>query len=392
LPDRYVEGLCPHCKKPAKGDSCDHCGKILEPEELLNAKCILCGGTPVPKRQTQMYIKMSALQDKIQNFFDARKENWPNNAVGMTQRYLDEGLRDRAITRSIPWGIDIPRDGWDDRKIYIWAENVLGYLSASETEFIAEQKNTVHYYVHGKDNIPFHSIILPALILSRNSAMPKSPYHLPDYIISSEYINVNGEKISKSRGNQIFAETMYENFDIDVVRFYLLRIINDKRDANFTCEEFTNVVNGELVNNFGNLVNRTLSFVKTKFENKIPKITRADDEVTGQIILAKGQWYKFLENGQVSNALKIALDLVNFGNKYFADKKPWAVLENDGAECKNIIATVIEIIRTATELLNPFIPFSCEKVAKWLEHEILPEIGVLWQRLDLKAVKDIIKL
>jgi len=377
LPDRYVEGLCPHCKKPAKGDSCDNCGKILEPEDLIAPKCILCGSTPTPKSQTHMYLELSKLQSKIQKFFDERKANWTPNAVGMTQRYLTEGLRDRAITRSLAWGIDIPRAGWEDRKIYIWAENVLGYFAASEPEFFVENGKTdfLHYYVHGKDNIPFHSIILPGLIFAHGNGVPK--YHLPDKIIAFEYVNVGGEKISKSKGNQIFAHTMHENFDMDMVRYYLLRIISDKRDSNFTIEEFVNVINGELVNNFGNLVNRTLSFVKTRFDNQIPRTETKFQEVKD----ALREYHEKMPAGDVSGALKAIMDLVNFGNKYFADKKPWV---NEDA---NTIAEVISIIRASAEMLDPFIPTAAGKVKKWLSGDTLPEIEILWQRLELPKVK-----
>jgi len=377
LPDRYVEGTCPHCKKDAKGDSCDHCGKIIEPEELINPKCKLCGGTPSVKDTTQLYLKLSALQPQIQKFLDERKDKWTANAVGMTQRYLNEGLHDRAITRSIEWGVPVPKDGWDDKKIYIWAENVLGYLSASEQAFTLEKNSAtgraLHYYVHAKDNIPFHSIILPGLIMANT----KAKYHLPDIIVASEYVNLAGAKISKSKGNLITAEELYTAFDVDMIRYYFLRTTNDKKDTNFTFEDFVNIINGELVNNFGNLVNRTLSFVKTKFENKIPK--------AGKIVEFDTEEHEYeahLLAGNVSRALQIAMDVVNAGNKYFADNKPWVT--ND----KKIIGDVVGIIKTATNLLAPFIPTACEKVKKWLETDTLPEIEILFKRLDIKEIKE----
>ena len=410
LPDRYVEGICPHCKKPAKGDSCDHCGQILEPEDLIDPKCILCGTTPKPQIQTQMYLKLSALQGKIQHFFDDRKDKWTTNAVGLTQRYLNEGLQDRAITRSLAWGIDIPKKGWDDRKIYIWAENVLGYFSASEPEFRADEPNALHYYVHGKDNIPFHSIILPALIMARNGTLNAktdrglTPYHLPDIIVASEYVNVGGEKMSKSKGNIIPVHVMHENFDVDMVRFFLLRIINDKRDANFTWEEFVNVINGELVNNYGNLVNRTLSFAKTKFGGRVragamdedSKSVCVDGDVAVVIENAKKEWHELMPLGHVAAALKVAMDLVNFGNKYFADKKPWSGIDCDP---RSVVGDVTEIIRAATYMLTPFIPNACGKVALWLGGDgsrghgeiILDDIEVLFQRLELSRVMEIVE-
>jgi methionyl-tRNA synthetase len=391
LPDRYVEGICPHCKKKAKGDSCDSCGAILEPEDLLEPKCLLCGGTPHAKDQTQLYIKLSALQDKIREFYEERKSTWTTNAVGLTQRYLGEGLRDRAITRSLAWGVPVPREGWADRRIYIWAENVLGYFSASEPKFIEdshqkigkyrpEKSEILSYYVHGKDNIPFHGVILPGLLLAHGGG--EARYHLPDKIISSEYITVGGDKLSKSKGNQIFAYTLYENFDVDMVRYFFLRTLSDKRDVNFTLEEFVNLINGELVNNFGNLVNRTLSFVASKFDRKIPSV-KTEKDVAAEVEKCEKAVFDLMWAGDTAAALRLIMDLVNFGNKYFAEKKPWLTLD------KQTIGEVIFIIRSCTQMLAPFIPNACEKIRGWLSGDTLPEIDVLWQRLELAKVKEV---
>jgi len=364
LPDRYVEGTCPHCKHDAKGDSCDSCGKMLEPEELLTPRCILCNGTPKPREQTQMYIKLSALQDRIQKYFDERKDKWTHNAVGLTQRYLNEGLHDRAITRSIDWGVPVPIKGWDERRIYIWAENVLGYLSASEPEYL-RGKDLLHYYVHGKDNIPFHAIILPALLMAHGGE-----YHLPDKIIASEYVNLNGQKISKSKGNLITAEELANTFDIDMIRYYFLRTVNDKRDSNFTIQDFINVVNGEVVNNFGNLVNRTLSFIKSKYDNKIPRTKKGNQIPT--------EYHELMVVGSTGKALSVVMDIVNAGNKYFADEKPWIEPEKS----KEVIANVIDIISSTAYMLKPFMPTACEKIESWLSTDTLPEIDILFKRLE----------
>ena len=419
LPDRYVEGICPHCKKEAKGDSCDHCGKILEPEDLISPKCKLCGSKPVGRDTTQMYLKLSALQSQIQQFFDKRKERWTANAQGLTQRYLNEGLHDRAITRSIEWGVPVPKKGWEEKRIYIWAENVLGYLSASSTEFIKEASGLcgnshaasgtgatplrhlaqtvldagktslmnsangalLHYYVHAKDNIPFHSIILPGLIMARNASVKMTGvqgvtpwYHLPDIIVASEYITLEGQKISKSKGNVLTAEELINEFDADMIRYYFLRTTNSQKDSNFTFEEFVNVINGELVNNFGNLVNRTLSFIKTKFDGVIPK------KKTAQKV--PESYRELMLQGNVNKALDIAMELVNHGNKYFAEHKPW---ENND---KKVIAEVVDIIKCATDMLEPFIPSACAKVKNWLSGNKLPEIEILFKRLDMKDVKE----
>ncbi len=391
LPDRYVEGICPHCGKPAKGDSCDHCGKMLEPEELKDPKCKLCGSTPVLKDTKQIYLSLSKLQPQIEKNAADKSKDWTNNAIGMTQKYLKEGLIDRAITRNIKWGIDLPESAnkmlgdTTDKKIYIWAENVLGYLSATKEikpdwqEFLIDntKSNKIHYYVHAKDNIPFHSIILPGLLLANN----KEKWHLPDKIISSEYITMNGKKISKSSGNYITAEQLINNFDVDFIRYYLLRNISDKKDANFSFEDFVNTINGELIDNFGNLINRTLTFIKNKFDNQIPEM-EPNKTITDQIKNTTNEVNKNIENGYCNKALLSAMELVAFGNKWFNDLAPWKTLS------KQTIAECVEIIRASCQCLKYFIPKSTIKVLDWIKTNELGEIGVLFKKLDLTEIKE----
>jgi methionyl-tRNA synthetase len=250
---------------------------------------------------------------------------------------------------------------------------VLGYLSASKEEFICENTPTkkLHYYVHAKDNIPFHGIILPGLIMAQGG-----DYHLPDIIVSGEYVTINGEKLSKSKGNYIEAHVLHENFDVDMVRYYFLRTWSEKRDVNFTANEFVNVVNSELVNGFGNLVNRTLGFIKTKFNGEIPTNVSMQKDTH--------EYHKHMELGMVQKGLLSAMELVDFGNKYFADEKPWVSLD------KQVIANVVYIIKEATKMLTPFIPTACAKVQKWLSDEVLGEFDVLWQRLDMKNTVEVL--
>ena len=421
LPDRYVEGTCPHCRAPAKGDSCDICGKILEPEDLIEPKCKLCGGTPRPKNTTQLYLNLSALQSKLEKYYAEKSPNWAVNAQGMAGRYLKEGLRDRAITRNIEWGVDVPRAGWDDKRIYIWAENVLGYLSAAKEfcersgrdwrEFLLDdaKSDKLHYFVHGKDNIPFHTIILPGLML----ANPAAKYHAPDIIASSEYGLLNGKKISKSAGNLITSEEMSDAFDPDLIRFYFLRNINDRKDINFTFEDFVNTVNGELINNFGNLVNRTLSFVHSKFGGVV-KVFDVADTIRTQIKDTYKAVTDLMTAGKINAALKTAFELVNFGNKYFADNEPWKNPESS----RKVIFEIITLIANIVKICEPFIPFSCAKVTKWLGIDVsplsrgvadpkrsegadgvfdyfvhkkdfkLPPVEILFKRLDMKEVRE----
>ena len=308
----------------------------------------------------------------------------------MTNKYLNEGLVDRAITRNITWGVPLPENAKKllgditDKRVYIWAENVLGYLSATKAikpdweDFLLDDKKTNkrHYYVHAKDNIPFHSVILPGLLLAETHHR----WHLPDYIISSEYLNMNGKKISKSSGNYITARQLIDNFDIDMIRYYFLRNTNDKKDANFSFEDFVYTVNGELIDNFGNLVNRTLSFIKNKFNGEIP-VMRHNPTITQTIEHTLTEFNALIEAGACSKALATAMTLVAFGNKWFSDNTPWKTLD------PQVIAECVTVIRAATNMLKYFIPFGTAKVEKWLANKTLDEISVLYQKLDINEVK-----
>ena len=417
LPDRYVEGTCPHCEKEAKGDSCDHCGKMLEPEELVSPRCKLCSATPVSRLTSQLYIRLSALQQTLQDYYNDKKDAWANNAIGLTGRYLNEGLHDRAITRNIEWGIPLPHNakkifGFSDKemsekKIYIWAENVLGYPSACKEfcdktgrrwqDFLLNGTPTekIHYYVHGKDNIPFHALILPGLLLSN----PRHDYHLPDMIVSSEYVKIAQDKISKSKGNLITAHEMVEKYPVDTIRYYFLKHVNDRKDTNFTIEEFTNTINADLVNGFGNLVNRTLSFIKTKLDGKtVPP--PLDPVIEQKIQNTFDEAGALIEAGRVNRALAVITDLVNFGNKYFDTAAPWRTIKTDADVCVTSLFGVTTIIANLARLLYPFIPNACDKLATmlhiqpntWQVHTFINkieinEIEILFKPLlDYKAV------
>ncbi|MCL2570279.1 MAG: methionine--tRNA ligase [Firmicutes bacterium] len=417
LPDRYVEGICPFCKGESKGDSCDGCGKMIEPEELLEPKCKLCAGKPIPRMTRQLYLKLATLEDRIREYFNARKESWANNAIGLTGRYLNEGLIDRAITRNIEWGVQLPKEeskqafNFSDaelkqKKIYIWAENVLGYLSVTKEwcertgrdwrEFLLDnvKSEKLHYYVHGKDNIPFHAIILPGLLMAGDGE-----YHLPDQIVSSEYVTMANDKMSKSKGNIIRAEDLVKTFDVDLIRYFFIRNVNDRKDVNFTLEDFCATINADLVNSFGNLVNRTLSFIKTKFNGRLVTGKRCS-AVEQEIANTYMEVGELIEKGKTNKALHRAMDLVHFANKYFDACEPWKTVKNDVEKCKSDLMDVINIIANLARVLYPFVPGACTKVAKWLkivanewrpifiENELkLGKFDVLFNRLDVKLVQ-----
>lgn len=406
LADRYVVGLCPFCKSPAKGDSCDHCGKILEPEILLEPKCSICGNTPELKETSQIYLQLNKLEKELKAYFNKRKDKWTINAQNMTQRYFDEGLQDRAITRNLNWGVPVPDCNDKNKVIYNWAENVLGYLSATKMycddhnlNWLDWWKNdsAIHYYVHAKDNIPFHSLILPALLLSNSNH-----YHLPDVLVSSEYVNIEGKKISKSAGTCLTVEELLQEFNSDMIRFYFAKNVNDKKDLNFTFLDFVNTINGELINNWGNLVNRCLSFIKSKFNCKLSHGT-LDLEIKQKIDTTFESVSKLIEEGKIALVIKEIMDLVSYSNKLFDSYAPWASLKVDEKKCQEQLFNVVTLINNINILLSIITPNACKKVFEYLgtnandfnpyyfdkDIVISENIAPLYSRIDLKEVSEI---
>ncbi len=398
LPDRYVEGLCPSCHEKARGDQCDACGTILETEILIEPKCTVCGSKPVFKETTHLFIAISKLERELKLLVDSHS-NWRKNAITFTNRYILEGLRDRALTRDLNCGIDVPLEGYEDKKIYIWAENVLGYLSMSaevaKLKGISFQElwgeDAKHYYVHAKDNIPFHTIILPALLICEGSG-----YHLPDEIISNEYLTLEGRKISTSQNWAIWVKDIIDRYNPDAIRYFLIANGPQKRDTDFSWDEFIKSNNSELLGGYGNFINRTVVFIH-KYYNAIIPHGDLDSEVQIKI---EDTYYKTGEQIEKGN-LKAALDgvfvLVRFSNKYFDDAAPWITRIENSKQCENTLYQCIQLVANLGVLMAPFLPFSSKKLFdwfgiddKWCFQTIpsgyqLAETDILFERID-KAV------
>lgn len=265
LQDREIQIKCPECGEITKADQCDNCGHTPSVEELKDGVCLSCGSKTIEKDNKNLYFALSKFQDIIQANTDKCKQFWRVNARNETEKYLKQGLKDRAVTRDLDWGIKIPLPGYETKRMYVWIEAVLGYLTdtmkLSEEngfnweDFWKEGHNNKIYMCHGKDNIVFHSIIFNGLL-----AGLEDNFHLVDVIVSTEYLNINDEKISKSKGNGITALEMLEKYNTDSLRFHIINNGPEKKDTNFTIEEFERTHNNEILNKFGNLVNRTLRF------------------------------------------------------------------------------------------------------------------------------------
>jgi methionyl-tRNA synthetase len=404
LPDRFVTGTCPECGKPARGDQCDNCGSLLDPSQLHERKCGICSQEPQFKPTRHLFISLSKYEDTIKEWV-SKSEGWRSNAIGMTLRYLNEGLKDRAVTRDIDWGISVPVEGFENKKIYVWVEAVLGYLSASKKaaqdigysfeDFWHRLDGSLHYYIHGKDNIPFHSVILPGLLLAAGG------YKLPDRIISSEYETLEGKKISTSGNWAVWVPYLLKKYDPDSIRFFFISNGPEKKDSDFSWNEFIQSHNTELVNQFGNLVNRSLVFLNKSYCLNVPSGT-LDSEIESLIESTYHTCGKAIEYGNFRDALDKVLALVRFGNRYFDEQKPWITIKEDSDKCSQTLFNLVQVIVNLSVLFEPFIPFASKKLRellnvtgtpKWEPAYIpsdasLNEPYILFNRLDKKLAEE----
>ncbi|NJP40982.1 methionine--tRNA ligase [Oscillospiraceae bacterium HV4-5-C5C] len=401
LTDRLVVGECPAYGMPTRGDQCDACGEVLEADTVVNARCSDCGSALIYKKSTQLFLLISKLETELRALLNNHPD-WRKNAIAFTKRYLDEGLRDRAITRDLDWGIDVPKDGYADKKIYIWAENVLGYLSTSAVlckergidfeELFGE--NALHYYVHGKDNIPFHTIILPSLILAHGKNL-----RLPDRIISSEYLTLEGKKISTSQNWAIWAKDIAARYNPDTIRYFFIANGPEKRDTDFSWREFVERNNTELLGGWGNLVNRTLVFIVKYLDGIVPKGV-LDHDTQSQIETAFAAVGEKIETGKFKEALDSAFDLVRYGNRCYDAGEPWKTRAQCPDACANTLFNCVQIIACLSMILTPFLPFSSSKIVKWLDltskwelQQVpagyqLPQITILFERIDKRYAEE----
>ncbi|MCL2317458.1 MAG: methionine--tRNA ligase [Methanomassiliicoccaceae archaeon] len=372
LPDRYVEGTCPKCgKEDTRSDQCDKCGTTFEPGDLIGPRCIHCRNEPMVKESNQFFLKLTAFNDPLMKFLDG-KDNWRPNVKAFTMNWLKDGLHDRAITRDMSWGVPIPLQGWEDKVIYVWFEAVIGYLSASiEYSKMVGKPNlwkeywknpeTKHYYFIGKDNIPFHSIIWPAILIGIGGL--NLPYDIP----ANEYLTFKGGKLSKSRGGAIDIPSILKEFDVDAVRFYLSVNMPDTHDVEFSWEDFQSKINNELVAALGNYYHRCLSFTHKNF-GKIPEADSAEGskEVTEMIASTLKEYNECLSNCDFKKGIKAVMELARFGNRYFDSVKPWSLIKTDKEKCGKVMNTNLMIVKALSVMAWPFLPRSSEKIWNYL--------------------------
>ena len=376
LADRYVEGTCPNCgAEGARGDQCDSCGRTLDPQDLIDMVCKICRNSPVIRETEHFFLKLSAFEGPLLEW--ARTQaHWRPNVRNFTISFLEGGLHDRAITRDIEWGVPVPLDGYEGKRIYVWFEAVIGYLSATKEWAQREsgpdrwkdfwQSESRAYYFIGKDNIPFHTIIWPAILMGYGGL--NLPYDVP----ANEFLNLEGLKLSTSRDWAVWLPDYLDRYEPDPLRYVLAAGMPETSDSDFSWREYIRRNNDELVATYGNLVHRTLTMVYRNFEGKVPE-PETLDELGNGLLQRAHQHFKDtganIEACRFRLALQSAMALAQAANRYLDQKAPWQAMRtrrDDAATTLWVILTVINCLKTQ---LYPFLPFSSEKLHRMLGFE-----------------------
>jgi methionyl-tRNA synthetase len=377
LPDRYIEGTCPFCGSPnARGDQCDDCGKPMNPGEMVNPRCRLCGGTPQFQDSEHFFLKLSAFQRELGDWVK-KQSHWRPNVSNLTKRYLKEGLRDRAITRDIDWGVAVPVKGFEDKRIYVWFEAVIGYLSASKEwartkgdgegwRPFWEDKEAKSYYFIGKDNIPFHTIIWPAMLMGYGGL--NLPYDVP----ANEFLTIEGKKLSTSRNWAVWVPDYLSRYEPDPLRYLLSINMPENGDTDFSWREFFRRNNDELVATYGNLVNRVLTFTYRNFGGSVPQAGKLDKPSEAIINSARetlNNMDGLLSQCHFKQAIMAGMALAQETNRYLDEKSPWKVIKEDKPAAGTALYVAIAALSALRTALYPFLPFSSQQLHQLLGFE-----------------------
>jgi methionyl-tRNA synthetase len=390
LPDRYIEGTCPICGyEHARGDQCDNCGNQLDPVDLIDPRSKINGETPKFVETEQYFLDLPAFTEVLATWLKSKQGQWRPNVLNFSLNLLDE-LRPRAITRDLDWGVPVPLDGWRDRpdkRIYVWFDAVIGYLSASiewarrygadpdEWRAWWQSPEAESYYFMGKDNIVFHSEIWPAMLFGYSGLGAKGgtpgdlgTLNVPTEVVSSEYLTMEGRKFSSSRAVVIYVRDFLARYDVDALRYYVAVAGPENQDTDFTWSEFLRRNNDELVATWGNLVNRSVSFAARNI-GSIPEpghLTEWDRDVLDRSRQAFGQVGASLSRSRFKAGINEAMRAVAEANKYMSDQAPWKLRESDPERMRTVLHVVLQLVSDAKTLLTPFLPESSGKVYRML--------------------------
>ena len=370
LADRFVLGTCPVCDyEEARGDQCENCGKLLDPVELKNPRCSTCGETPVIRDTKHLYIDLPAIRPVLEKWIKEAsvKGFWANNAIRMTEAWIRDGLKTRCITRDLKWGIPVPKEGYRDKVFYVWFDAPIGYISITATltrdwkSWWMNPEEVKLYQFIGKDNIPFHTVIFPSSLLGSGEKWTML-YHMS----STEYLNYENTKFSKSKGIGVFGTDAKETgIPADLWRFYIYYNRPEKSDAQFMWKDFQEKINSELIGNLSNLVNRTLTFIYRNFKGSVPDGKR--DEPFWQIIKAEEKKIEeAMEAVEIRDAFRLIFALSSIGNKKFQDAEPWRTIRENPPEAASLLFNLMYLIKDLAILVSPFIPATAQTIASFL--------------------------
>ena len=391
LADRYVEGVCPHCHDDgARGDQCDACGNTLDPKDLIDMRHRDCSAKPVFRETEHFFLRLSAFEQQLLDW--TRQQNhWKPNVKNFTVGFLEGGLKDRAITRDITWGVPVPIPGYEDKRIYVWFEAVIGYLSAAieagdelgnpDLWMDFWKDNARSFYFMGKDNIPFHTVIWPAMLLGYGG------YNLPYDVPANEYVNMESQKISTSRNWVINLKDAVQRYDPDPIRYTLSAIMPETSDSNFTWDEFVRRNNDELVATFGNLVNRVLSMIHRNFDGQVPSQNNVGTSEVEINKLAEATLISVSESIELCKfreGLTHCMSLAREVNRYLDEKAPWTAIKSDRDSAGTTLNNSVNIINCLKTLLHPYLPFSTQALHEMLGLEGgVEKNGWTWKSQEL---------
>lgn len=370
LADRFVEGTCPKCgSTDARGDQCDNCQSLLEPTELLEPRCSVCGTTPVIKKTKHLYLNLPKALPLLESWMNEASEKgfWAKNAVQVTRSWIRDGLKERCITRDLKWGIPVPKPGYEGKVFYVWFDAPIGYISitANYTEdWRSWWKNPDEvdlFQFIGKDNIPFHTVIFPSTLLSTGDK-----WTMLHHMSSTEYLNYEGGKFSKSRGIGIFGNDVQDTgIEADVWRFYMFYCRPEHADVMFSWKDFQEKVNGELIGNLSNLVNRTLTFINRFYDSSMGE-GAVNEELMSQIKEKEDQITEFLEKADERDAIRTIFALSSIGNKAFQEGEPWKMRKENPEKAAELLRTLVYLIRDLGILIAPYMPKTSLKLLGYL--------------------------
>lgn len=401
LPDRYVEGTCPICGfGQARGDQCDNCGNLLDALELINPKSKTDGSTPVIRETEHFFLDLPAFSDRLLEYLNKHADHWRPNVINFARNFIEAGLKGRAVTRDIEWGIAVPIEGWETKRLYVWFEAVMGYFTASVewANKIGQPEAWKDWWYNpeakifnfiGKDNIPFHTVIWQAELLGVDGIYEEDEnkhLNLPFDVPANEFMNIEGKAFSKSRNWAVWLPDILERYDPDAIRYYVTTAIPETRDSDYSWSDFLHRNNNELVAAWGNLANRVLSFAYKHWEGKVPEpgeLRNEDRELLTEVEAGFEKIGTLLDDVKIRAALRETMGIVRLVNGYL-DRAPWfKVIKEDKSAAATTVYTALRAVDNLKILLAPFLPFSSERL-----HEILGYEQPLFGELNIEEIQE----